>query len=86
MEEEISLRELLEIIWKGRKLIVSITIISVLIAGILSFFVIKPTYEASTTLSVSDVTPQTGFFGSNTTVVLPNQNTNDVYDTKRHNR
>ncbi|MFU0782988.1 MAG: hypothetical protein ACFWT2_07820 [Thermoanaerobacterium thermosaccharolyticum] len=38
MEEEISLRELLEIIWKGRKLIVSITIISVLIAGILSFF------------------------------------------------
>ncbi|MEG6570856.1 YveK family protein, partial [Thermoanaerobacterium thermosaccharolyticum] len=77
MEEEISLRELLEIIWKGRKLIVSVTIISVLIAGILSFFVIKPTYEASTTLSVSDVTPQTGFFGSNTTVVLPNQNTND---------
>ncbi|MDK2805266.1 MAG: hypothetical protein PWQ94_430 [Thermoanaerobacterium sp.] len=77
MEEEISLRELLEIIWKGRKLIASITIISVLIAGILSFFVIKPTYEASTTLSVSDVTPETGFFGSNTTVILPNQNGND---------
>lgn len=73
MEEEISLRELLEIIWKGRKLITAVTVASVLIAGILSFFVIKPTYEASTTLSVSDVTPQTGFFGSNTTVVLPDQ-------------
>ncbi|ORX23070.1 capsular biosynthesis protein [Thermoanaerobacterium sp. PSU-2] len=77
MEEEISLRELLEIIWKWRKTIALITIVSVLIAGLLSFFVIKPTYEATTTLSVSDITPQTGFFGSNTTVVLPNQNSSD---------
>ncbi|HHV73114.1 MAG TPA: capsular biosynthesis protein [Thermoanaerobacterium sp.] len=77
MEEEISLRELLEIIWKWRRTIAIITIVSVLIAGLLSFFVIKPTYEATTTISVSDITPQTGFFGSNTTVVLPNQNSND---------
>ncbi|MDE4541399.1 Wzz/FepE/Etk N-terminal domain-containing protein [Thermoanaerobacterium sp. R66] len=77
MEEEISLRELLEIIWKWRKTMALITIVSVLIAGLLSFFVIKPTYEATTTLSVSDITPQTGFFGSNTTVVLPNQNSSD---------
>ncbi|AFK86484.1 MULTISPECIES: YveK family protein [Thermoanaerobacterium] len=77
MEEEISLRELLEIIWKWRRTIAIITIASVLIAGLLSFFVIKPTYEATTTISVSDITPQTGFFGSNTTVVLPNQNSND---------
>jgi capsular polysaccharide biosynthesis protein len=67
----------LEIIWKWRKTIALITIVSVLIAGLLSFFVIKPTYEATTTLSVSDITPQTGFFGSNTTVVLPNQNSSD---------
>jgi len=77
MEEEISLRELLEIIWKWRKTIAIITITSVLMVGLLSFFVIKPTYEATTTLSVSDITPQTGFFGSNTTVVLPNQNSSD---------
>jgi len=53
MEEEISLRELIEVIWRGKWLIAAITIIAMLVSGILSFFVIAPTYEARTTLMVS---------------------------------
>jgi len=52
MEEEITLdlREFLGIIVKRIKIIVAITLVATLISGIVSFLVIKPTYEA--TLSV----------------------------------
>lgn len=52
MEEEITLdlREFLGIIVKRIKMIVAITLAATLISGIVSFLVIKPTYEA--TLSV----------------------------------
>lgn len=53
MEEEISLRELIEIILGGKWLIAAITIIAMLISGIFSFFIISPTYEARSTLMVS---------------------------------
>ncbi|ADD02006.1 lipopolysaccharide biosynthesis protein [Thermoanaerobacter mathranii subsp. mathranii str. A3] len=76
MEEEISLRELIEIILKHKKTIIIVTLAATLVAVVLSFFVIKPTYEATTTLSVTDVTPETGFFGSNTTVILPGKDSN----------
>ena len=46
MEEEISLRELIEVIWGGKWLLVSITLAAVLIAGVLSFFVLPKKYEA----------------------------------------
>ncbi|WP_026486521.1 YveK family protein [Caldanaerobius polysaccharolyticus] len=74
MEEEISLREIIEVVWRGRKIIALITIISTLFSAFLSFFVIKPTYEASTKIVVTDVTPSTGFFGSDTTVIIPGNN------------
>jgi capsular polysaccharide biosynthesis protein len=76
LEEEISLRELIEIILKHKKTIIIVTLAATLVAVVLSFFVIKPTYEATTTLSVTDVTPETGFFGSNTTVILPGKDSN----------
>jgi len=53
MEEEISLRELIEVLIRGKWLIAGITLVAVLVSGILSFFVIPPTYEAKTTLMVS---------------------------------
>lgn len=53
MEEEISLRELIEILIRGRWLIASITLVAVIVSGIFSFFVIPPTYEASVTLMAS---------------------------------
>lgn len=54
MIEEISLRELLEILIKRKNLIAVITAISILVAGIASFFVIKPTYEAKMVLMASN--------------------------------
>ncbi len=46
-EDEIDLRELIATIWDWRRTIVAITILSVLTAGIVSFFVLEPVYEAS---------------------------------------
>ena len=70
MEEEITLRELIEVLLKRKWIIIGITVFLTLIVGFFSFFVIKPTYEASATIAVTDVTPATGFFGLNTTVIF----------------
>ncbi|WIV12110.1 GNVR domain-containing protein [Proteiniborus sp. MB09-C3] len=51
--EEISLRELIEILLKGWKLIAIITAICVLMSGVFSFLIIKPTYEAKSVLMAS---------------------------------
>lgn len=49
MEEQvISLEEIFEAIKKRWIMIVAITVVCTLVSGILSFFVIKPTYEVST--------------------------------------
>ena len=49
MEEQvISISEIFEALKKRWILIVSITLVATLISGVLSFFIIKPTYEAST--------------------------------------
>ena len=49
MEEQvISISEIFEALKKRWILIVSITLVTTLISGVLSFFVIKPTYETST--------------------------------------
>lgn len=52
MEEEISLRDIVGVLRKRFWMIVLITIISVAISGIVSYFLIVPTYEAYTTLMV----------------------------------
>ncbi|MBZ9636638.1 YveK family protein [Clostridium sp. FP1] len=51
-ETNISLEDYLIIIKEKLWLIVSITVMAVIIAGIASFFVIKPTYQASTSIIV----------------------------------
>lgn len=56
--EEISLRELIEILLKRKKEIAIITIIAIIAAGILSFVVMKPTYEAKMLLMASGITDQ----------------------------
>lgn len=53
MEQEISLREIIEIVLKGKWFIVAVTLVLVLIVGVVSFFVIDPTYEARVTISVN---------------------------------
>lgn len=50
--EEIDLRRIFEVLFRWRWLIALLTIMAVLTAGILSFFVLPPIYEAQTTLLV----------------------------------
>ncbi|MCF6464776.1 GumC family protein [Clostridium sp. Cult2] len=56
--EEISLRELIEILIKRKKFIILITLFAVITAGILSFFVISPQYEAKMVLMTSNISEQ----------------------------
>lgn len=53
MEEEISLRELIEVVINGWKLIISITILALVISAVFSYFILKPTYETKATVLVN---------------------------------
>lgn len=53
--DEISLREYIEVLLRQKKLIIGITIISILISFIVSFFVMQPVYEAKTVLMASQI-------------------------------
>lgn len=52
-EYEIDLREIFEMLRKRWLMIASITLVAAIVAGVISFFVLKPQYEASTTMIVS---------------------------------
>lgn len=73
MEEEssIDLREFWAIIKKRWVYIVSITAIAVVFAGILSFFVLKPTYESETTIIIGNAPNQDS--------QKEQSNSNDIY-------
>ena len=49
---EIDLKEYLDIIWNKKWLIIGITLLAALISGLISFFVLQPVYEASTTIMI----------------------------------
>ncbi len=51
--EEISLRELIEVLLRGKKVIMAVTLGAVLVSAVFSFFIIRPTYEAAITLMAS---------------------------------
>lgn len=53
---EISLRELIEVLLKGWRLIAIITVISLLFSGVYSFFIQEPVYEAKAILMASFAT------------------------------
>jgi capsular polysaccharide biosynthesis protein len=50
--EEVSIKELFFILAKRKKVILLITIVSILASGIVSFFILTPEYETFTTLMV----------------------------------
>jgi succinoglycan biosynthesis transport protein ExoP len=56
--EEISLRDMIEVLIRGKVTIAVITGVAVLVAGALSFFVISPTYQASATVMVNQTGQQ----------------------------
>ena len=58
MEEEISLRELIETMLAGKWIIIAITIAAMLLSLVVSFGVLEPTYEAKTVLAVNQTNLQ----------------------------
>ncbi len=52
-EQDLDLRVIIQLLKKHRVLIALITLLAVLLSGILSFFVLKPVYEAKTVLLVT---------------------------------
>ena len=74
MEEEITLdlRDLFRVLRKRMKLIAIITIVCTLISGIMSFFVIPPTYEAKTSIIVGKLEGQEGNLQNNDVVMYQN--------------
>jgi len=58
MDQEISLREIIEIIFKGKWIIIVVTVAAMIIAGIVSIFVISPTYEANSIVRVGAPTQE----------------------------
>jgi len=57
MEEGIDIREYWKILRKRWTIVVALPLIAALISGLVSFFVLKPVYQASTTLIVGKKTP-----------------------------
>jgi len=53
--EEISLREIIEILLKGKKIIIYTTIIAMILSAVISLFLLSPTYEVTTALIVTNV-------------------------------
>jgi len=53
LDEQIDLRELFGVLIKRAWVIILITIMSVLISGVVTFFILPPIYETSTTMMVS---------------------------------
>ncbi|NNU83848.1 hypothetical protein ETC05_08280 [Geobacillus sp. BMUD] len=54
MDETISLRELIETIWKGKWIIAATTIVALIFSVLASFVWIKPIYSANATVSVNN--------------------------------
>ena len=52
-EEEVDLKELFMVLWKSKKIIVTITLIVAILAGIFTMFLIEPVYEAKLDLIVN---------------------------------
>ena len=52
-DDEIDLRELIGTIWQWKNMVIAVTLISALTAGIVSFFILQPVYEASAQILTS---------------------------------
>ncbi|MCO1603678.1 YveK family protein [Desulfosporosinus nitroreducens] len=60
MEEEIELRQYWDVLRKRWMIVVALPLIAALTSGVISFFVIKPVYQASTTLIVGKKASEPG--------------------------
>lgn len=75
--EEISLRELIEILLKRKTMIIGITVLAVLASAMVSFFMLEPVYETKMVLMASDISdkPQSNMIdGEGVDSILKNLN------------
>ena len=59
MEETYGLREYFEIAWKQKKIIMAVTLITISISAVVSFFVLEPVYESGTSLIINRIENET---------------------------
>lgn len=64
MEETIELRELVETVWKGKWIIAGLTALFMLIAGVVSWFVLPEQYESKATVQVASEVQDAGIMSS----------------------
>lgn len=54
-EYEIDLREYIKVLWAGKWLIIGLFIIALLVAGVYSYFILEPIYQAEAALKLSAI-------------------------------
>lgn len=89
MEEEIELRQYWEVLRKRWLIVVAIPLIAALTSGVISFFIIKPSYQASTTLIVGKKASEEGQAATqmlDNSVLLANQQLAKTYATIAQSR
>ena len=64
MEETIELRELIEIVWKGKAIIALCTIVCMLLAGVASWFVLEEKYESKAVVQIVSPQQDTGIMSN----------------------
>ena len=89
MEEKIQLRQYWDVLRNRWKLVVVLPLIAALTSGVISFFVIKPVYQASTTLIVGKKAAEAGKDATqmlDNSVLLANQQLAKTYATIAQSR
>ena len=89
MEEEIELRQYWEVLRKRWVIVLVLPLIAALTSGIISFYVIKPVYQASTTLIVGKKATEDGIAAAqmlDNNVLLANQQLAKTYATIAQSR
>lgn len=89
MEEEIDLRQYWDILCKRWLIVVLIPVIAALTSGVISYYMIKPVYQASTTLIVGKKASEEGLAATqmlDNNVLLANQQLAKTYATIAQSR
>ncbi|WMJ78088.1 MULTISPECIES: Wzz/FepE/Etk N-terminal domain-containing protein [unclassified Sedimentibacter] len=72
-EDEIDLRELIMALWKRKKMIISLTLVVAILAGMFSMFVLSPVYETKLNIVISMPEKYDTRYGEYTLPITTNQ-------------
>jgi len=62
MEDEISLKDLIITLWNGKYIIIAVTLLAMIIAALVSLYLVTPLYRTSATLDVSTIDQERNLF------------------------